>query len=220
MIRWNHPTYGLIPPDEFIGFAEMSNTITPLTLWVLNSAIETHAQLTAYVPDSVMSINVSSRNLYDRGFPEQVAQLIKDKKANPKHFILEITESAIMEEPQQAAQTIQALSEMGFDISIDDFGTGYSSLAYLKNLAVNELKIDRTFVSDMTSDDNDYKIVKSTIDLAHNLGLSVTAEGVETEEIEQILLQLNCDITQGYYYSKPLPFAELIDWIKAQSPNK
>lgn len=220
LIRWNHPSYGLVPPDEFIPFAEMSELITPLTLWVLRQAIKDSKTIYKKKEDLITSINISSRNLHDLDFPNQIENLMHEYLAEPQKFILEITESAIMEDPQQACKSIQTLADLGFKISIDDFGTGYSSLTYLKNLPVNELKIDKTFVLEMMEDDSDYTIVKSTIDLAHNLGLTVTAEGVETAEIENALIELNCDIAQGYLYSQPLPLNEFIEWIEQAQQSK
>ncbi len=213
LIRWNHPSYGLLPPDEFIPLAEMSNLIGPLSLWVISQAIEDLRLIQVFNPNCITSVNISSRNLHDSNFPCEVGLLLSHNQINANQFILEITESAIMEDPQQAEQSLKILSEMGFKISIDDFGTGHSSLAYLKNLPVNELKIDRTFVSDMLNDENDYTIVKSTIELAHNLGLTVTAEGVESAEIEAILINLKCEIAQGYFYSRPLSLEGLIKWM-------
>jgi EAL domain-containing protein (putative c-di-GMP-specific phosphodiesterase class I) len=156
-----------------------------------------------------VSVNLSTRDLMDQELPAKLQRLLKRHAMPAQALCLEITESAIMDEPQRAEATLNQLSEAGFKLSIDDFGTGYSSLAYLKRLPVDELKIDKSFVMAMAQDEDDAKIVRSTIDLAHNLGLTVVAEGVEEAGILQRLAELQCDEAQGYHMSRPLPAAEL-----------
>jgi diguanylate cyclase (GGDEF)-like protein len=221
LLRWHHPEFGQIPPNEFIPYAEMSDLMMPLTLWVARHAIEDQSRLRAFHGRPVrLALNISSRNLHDPQFSRQMQALCQARHTECCHFILEITESAIMQDPEIARKTISQLADMGFDIAIDDFGTGYSSLAYLKHLPVNELKIDQTFVTDMLDDPNDATIVKSTIDLAHNLGLRVTAEGVEDQPTAERLKQLRCDLAQGYFYNQALPLASFINWASRREREK
>ncbi|VAW74131.1 diguanylate cyclase/phosphodiesterase (GGDEF & EAL domains) with PAS/PAC sensor(s) [hydrothermal vent metagenome] len=216
LVRWNHPSYGLIPPEEFIPSAEQTGVIRPLTLWVIDRAL---GQVTTWAGagiDLKISINLSVRSLQDRQLPGQVQKLIERHHTNPSRVILEITESAIMSDPLTARRVMRRLSNMGFQLSIDDFGTGYSSLAYLKQLPVDEIKIDKSFVTQMDSDENDAVIVRATIDLAHNLGLKVVAEGVESTDVWDLLEMLGCDTAQGYFIRKPQSPRDLADWISSR----
>jgi EAL domain-containing protein (putative c-di-GMP-specific phosphodiesterase class I) len=156
-----------------------------------------------------VSVNLSTRDLLDQELQNKIDRILRRHGMPAEALCLEITESAIMDEPQRALATLNALSAAGLKLSIDDFGTGYSSLAYLKRLPVNELKIDRSFVMAMEQDADDAKIVRSTIDLAHNLGLTVVAEGVENVSVLRLLAELNCDQAQGYHMSRPLPATEM-----------
>jgi EAL domain-containing protein (putative c-di-GMP-specific phosphodiesterase class I) len=168
-------------------------------------------------------VNLSTRDLLDLELPEKLDAILRRHRALAEGFCLEITESAIMDDPQRAEATLNRLAERGYKLSIDDFGTGYSSLAYLKRLPVHELKIDKSFVMAMERDAGDAKIVRSTIDLAHNLGLSVVAEGVENAAVLGLLHELDCDEGQGYHMSKPLPAAEFCDWVarwQARAPAR
>jgi diguanylate cyclase len=160
-----------------------------------------------------LSVNLSTRDLMDQELPARIHKLVGKYDINPALLCLEITESAIMDDPQRAMQTLERLSEMGFLLSIDDFGTGYSSLAYLKKLPVNELKIDQSFVMSMERDLQDAKIVRSTIELAHNLGLRVVAEGVESAKSWKMLKKLHCDELQGYFIAKPMPGPDFVAWV-------
>ena len=160
-----------------------------------------------------VSVNLSTRDLLDLELPEKLDAILRRHRALADGFCLEITESAIMDDPQRAEATLNRLAQRGYKLSIDDFGTGYSSLAYLKKLPVNELKIDKSFVMAMETDAGDAKIVRSTIDLAHNLGLSVVAEGVETAAVLALLHALHCDEGQGYHMSRPLPMRAFCDWV-------
>lgn len=213
LIRWIHPERGFIYPDQFIPFAEQTGFIRQLTLWVLDQA----AQLChVWIEQGVqlkMSVNLSTRDLLDQDLPEKFSAVLGRHQVTPTAFCLEITESAIMDDPVRAQQTLEKLHAMGFDLSIDDFGTGYSSLAYLKRLPVDELKIDKSFVLKMEQDADDTKIVKSTIDLGHNMGLRVVAEGVENLEVMRLLKELGCDQAQGYFISKPMPSENLMTWL-------
>jgi diguanylate cyclase (GGDEF)-like protein len=209
LVRWQHPTRGMVPPMDFIPFAEQTGFVRHLTLWMLEATAQQWQALSALGLKSV-SVNLSTRDLLDQELQNKVERILRRHGMPHAALCLEITESAIMDEPQRALATLNALSAAGFKLSIDDFGTGYSSLAYLKRLPVNELKIDRSFVMAMEKDVDDAKIVRSTIDLAHNLGLTVVAEGVENVSVLRLLAELDCDQAQGYHMSRPLPAAEMV----------
>ena len=212
LVRWQHPERGLVPPMSFIPFAEQTGFVRQLTLWMFEEAARLWSSLQSPEQSLRIAINLSTRDLLDPDFPERLDEILLKHQVPPQAFCLEITESAIMDDPQRAESTLNRLSDRGFKLSIDDFGTGYSSLAYLKRLPVDELKIDKSFVMGMEKDDDDAKIVHSTIDLAHNMGLSVVAEGVENAAIWGMLKALSCDEAQGYYMSKPIPLADFITW--------
>jgi len=213
--RWRHPTYGNIPPDQFIPLAEQKGLIQPLTIRVLKTAIAQCAQWNRQGINIAVSVNLSTRNFLDPLIATTLKQLLNDYNVNPSSIKLEITESMTITDPDKALGIIEGLKAIGIEMSIDDFGTGYSSLAYLKKLPVDELKIDRMFVDDMNNDKDTRAIVQSTIELAHILGLYVVAEGVETLEVLNLLRDMGCDKAQGYYMCKPLPTNEVTDWLLA-----
>ncbi len=215
LVRWQHPERGLVPPLEFIPFAEQTGFVRELTNWVFRETARVYSQLHSGSTTLRVAVNLSTRDLLDLDFPARLDAILAEYHMGPEAFCLEITESAIMDDPQRAQNTLHLLSKRGFKLSIDDFGTGYSSLAYLKSLPVDELKIDKSFVMKMESDDDDAKIVRSTIDLAHNLGLTVVAEGVENALIWDKLKELHCDEAQGYFMSKPIPAQEFSAWCAA-----
>ena len=212
LVRWQHPQRGLVPPVQFIPFAEQTGFIRHLTMWVFEEAARHWLLLADEGLQLRLSVNLSTRDLLDLDLPQKFAVLLARHGVPAKALCLEITESAIMDDPQRALATLDALSAMGFKLSIDDFGTGYSSLAYLKRLPVDELKIDQSFVRNMQSDRDDEMIVRSTIDLAHNLGITVVAEGVETAEAWNLLRELKCDQAQGYHMGRPMPVTEFSAW--------
>ncbi len=214
LVRWQHPVRGLVPPLQFIPFAEQTGFVRQLTLWMFEEAARLLAQHRGAHPGLRIAINLSTRDLLDLDFPQRLSSLMQHYGVGGPDFCLEITESAIMDDPQRAESTLNQLAALNFKLSIDDFGTGYSSLAYLKRLPVNELKIDKSFVMGMVDDDSDAKIVRSTVDLAHNLGLSVVAEGVENEAILDTLRELACDEAQGYHISRPMPAIDFIAWLQ------
>jgi diguanylate cyclase (GGDEF)-like protein len=215
LVRWQHPSRGLVPPMEFIPFAEQTGFIRTLTMWVFEEAARHWLALRAEGLSLQLSVNLSTRDLLDPELPQKFGALLVKQGVPAEAFCLEITESAIMDDPQRALATLNKLSGLGFKLSIDDFGTGYSSLAYLKRLPVDELKIDKSFVMSMVEDLDDAKIVRSTIDLAHNLGLTVVAEGVENGKVWDALRALECDEAQGYHMGKPMPAAEFCVWSTA-----
>jgi diguanylate cyclase (GGDEF)-like protein len=214
LVRWVHPEKGFIGPDNFIPFAETTGFIRMLTTWMMEKVARLSAQLQAQGLQLKFSVNLSTRDLLDQELPAAFGAILERHRLTPAALCLEITESAIMDDPARAQATLDRLAAMGFALSIDDFGTGYSSLAYLKRLPVDELKIDKSFVMKMAQDQDDAKIVRSTVDLGHNLGLRVVAEGVESEEVWFLLRQMGCDQGQGYFMGKPMPVERFLEWLQ------
>ncbi|GAP36710.1 EAL domain-containing protein [Piscinibacter sakaiensis] len=214
LVRWQHPLRGMVPPMQFIPFAEQTGFIRNLTVWIFEEAARHWTRLQSEGITLTLSVNLSTRDLLDQELPQKFALMLARHCVPATAFCLEITESAIMDDPQRALLTLDRLHAQGFSLSIDDFGTGYSSLAYLKRLPVDELKIDKSFVMGMENDQDDRKIVRSTIDLAHNLGLSVVAEGVENAQIWDLLRELNCDHAQGYHMGRPMPASDFRAWAE------
>ena len=214
LLRWIHPEHGFIPPDEFIPLAEHTGLIRPLTLFVLDQALK---QCRSWNDEGVevgVAVNLSVRNLYDPSFSDEVSSLLAKHGVHASQLELEITESVIMADPMRAMAVLGRLSELGVGLSLDDFGVGYSSLAYLKRLPVTEIKIDKSFVMNISTDESDAMIVRSTIGLARSLGMRVVAEGVETEETWTRLVALGCDVAQGFYLCKPKPAAEVTPLLR------
>jgi diguanylate cyclase (GGDEF)-like protein len=206
LVRWRHPQRGMVPPMDFIPLAEEAGLIGPLGDWILEEACrQLGAWRQAGLTDIRMSINLSARQFLDLGLPERVRSVIETSGVPAAMIDLEITESMSMESPVDAIALMRRLTELGVSLSIDDFGTGYSSLAYLKLFPIRTLKIDRSFVKDIETDQNDAEICDVTVLLAHKLGLEVVAEGVETAEQLKFLLSVGCERIQGYWLSKPLP---------------
>jgi diguanylate cyclase len=218
LVRWMHPERGQVFPDEFIPFAEQTGFIRVLTRWVLDQSAALCRELIEKGVHLKVSVNLSTRDLLDQDLPNKFGEILERHGLSPSSFCLEITESAIMDDPVRAQATLEGLHAMGVELSIDDFGTGYSSLAYLKRLPVDELKIDKSFVLNMENDIGDTKIVRSTIDLGHNMGLRVVAEGIESEAVWRLLGALGCDQGQGYFMSRPIPGDKLADWIAGWTP--
>jgi len=214
LVRWEHPERGFVSPDQFIGLAEHTGLIKPLTLWVLNRALEQCHLWQESGVDMTVAVNLSARNLHDPSLVAGVAELLERWELGPGRLEAELTESAVMADPARARETLMGLHEMGVRISIDDFGTGHSSLAYLQQLPVDEIKIDRSFLLDLEENDNDRRIVQATVRLGHDLGLMVVAEGVENQVIWDLLADLGCDVVQGYYVSRPLPAQECTRWLR------
>ncbi|MCO4243983.1 MULTISPECIES: bifunctional diguanylate cyclase/phosphodiesterase [Acidovorax] len=217
LVRWQHPQRGLVPPMQFIPFAEQTGFVRQLTLWMFEEVARLLADPRTQGLALRVSVNLSTRDLLDPELSTRLADILVRHGVPASAFCLEITESAIMDDPQRAEAMLNRLSEQGFKLSIDDFGTGYSSLAYLKRLPVHELKIDKSFVMGMETGEDDAMIVRSTIDLAHNLGLTVVAEGVETAAILERLRTLACDEAQGYHIARPLPVDDFLAWQEGQA---
>jgi diguanylate cyclase (GGDEF)-like protein len=209
LVRWQHPERGFIPPNEFIPIAERTGLIKPLSRYVLAAAIEQCAAWQAAGLDLHVAVNLTIPDLLELELPDLIAALLEEKSVRPEQLELEITESTILADPFRVRVVLNRLNEMGLRLAIDDFGTGYSSLAYLRNLPVHAIKIDRSFVMGMSEDASDATIVRSTIDLAHNLGLEVVAEGVESQEVWDALRAQGCSLAQGYFISKPALPADL-----------
>jgi diguanylate cyclase (GGDEF)-like protein len=214
LMRWQHPEYGLILPDLFIPALEQSGLIRRFTTWALDEAIRQGAEWNQLGLELGIAVNLSMYNLRDSQLPAQLAMLQRAWKAPVGALLMEVTESAVMNDPHHVSEVLDTLTEQGIRFSIDDFGTGYSSLNHLKRLPVSELKIDKSFVRDMTRDRDDEAIVRSTIDLAHNMGLRVVAEGVESLEVLDRLREMGCDEVQGYYIARPMPAGDLPAFIE------
>lgn len=216
LVRWRHPTLGMIPPGDFIPLAEMSDLIRPLSLWVMRQALVQARLWAARDLALPVAVNLSTRNLLDVSLPEQIAGLLAEHAVPANLLEIEITESALIHDPERGRQVLDRIVAQGVRIAIDDFGTGFSSLAYLKRLPLHALKIDRSFVAEMASSEHDAAIVRSTVGLAHSLGLEVVAEGVEDTATLEALKQQGCEQAQGYFYSRPLPAAELEAWLETR----
>jgi diguanylate cyclase (GGDEF)-like protein len=213
LLRWTHQQLGFVPPEEFVGLAERTGLIRPLTLFVLRSATTQWRAWHDAGFDWAISVNLSARNLLDRNLVDDVADALGDAAMPPSLLTLEITETSVMADIDRSLAVLQRLALLGVRLSVDDFGTGYSSLAYLKRLPVNEVKIDKSFVINMECDEDDLVIVRAVIDLASNLGLNVVAEGVETQTAWNMLAESGCTVGQGYFLSRPVPAAQFLKWV-------
>jgi diguanylate cyclase (GGDEF)-like protein len=212
LARWRHPVLGQVPPDEFIPLAERTGVINSLTVYVLRAALAEARRWRDAGYDWTVSVNVAMRNLLDHDFVTTVGELLASSGVNPAWLTLEITETGVMSDATRTIDVLARLAQLGLNLSIDDFGTGYSSLSYLQTLPVNEVKIDKLFVLEMTVDPGAEAIVRSVLDLARNLGLSVVAEGVEDRATWERLRSLGCTMAQGYYLSHPIPAEDLQRW--------
>jgi diguanylate cyclase (GGDEF)-like protein len=213
LLRWRKPDGKIVLPDAFIRAAEQSGLIRQLSEWVINTACNELASLQLDYPGLRTGINLSMHNLHDFNLKDHIQEALLANRLEPQSLMLEITETGVMQEPEQVIEMLRQLSVLGLRLSIDDFGTGHSSLVYLKRLPVHTLKVDKSFVLDMDSDEESASIVNATIDLAHNLGLTVTAEGVETRAVFERLRSMGCDYYQGYYSSRPMRMDELLVWL-------
>jgi len=214
LVRWAHPREGFLTADSFVPQAEASALIRPLTEWVIDQALRDWQQARYAGHDCGLAINVSARNLLDSGFAAVLDAALKRHGADPARVELELTESALITDPERVRATLARVREIGAHVAVDDFGTGYSSLDSLKRLPISTLKIDRSFVHGMVHNENLAVIVHSTINLAHNLGMRVVAEGVEDQETLDLLELLDCDCAQGFLISRPMPAAALADWCQ------
>jgi diguanylate cyclase (GGDEF)-like protein len=220
LVRWRHAERGLVLPDDFIPVAEQTGLIDPLTDWVLDEALRQHLAWRAHGLQLGVAINVSTRSLRRETFERDVREALRRYDVDPAWLTLEITESAMLEDPEGAGLRLRTLRAIGVRVSVDDFGTGYSSLANLKNLPVDEVKIDKSFVRHLSREGDDAAIVEAVVHLVHRLGLAVVAEGVEDEVALQLLQRMGCDSAQGYLLSRPVPAHELASWLaRREVPN-
>jgi diguanylate cyclase (GGDEF)-like protein/PAS domain S-box-containing protein len=213
LLRWNHPSRGMVSPAAFVPIGERTGLIKPLTDWVLDRALQ---QCRLWLDTGApihLAVNISARSLLDQALPAKIQGALDKWKIDPRFLKLEITESSIMEDPAHALAILSMLQSMGIHLSVDDFGTGYSSLTHLRQLPIDEIKIDKSFVMGMTTSEADAAIVRTVIDLAHNLGKQVCAEGVENEATWHLLKEMGCDLAQGYWISRPLGGPDLMQWL-------
>ncbi|MBL28662.1 MAG: hypothetical protein CMM50_14035 [Rhodospirillaceae bacterium] len=219
LLRWNHPRLGNVPPSDFVPLAEQSALIGPLTDWVVAQAIKDAAEWPASDEPLIVAVNVSMKNIQSAGFLESLTEYAKLQDRTGIRLEIELTESVLMTNLGEVWETLNTLRAMGINISIDDYGTGHSSLVYLRNLPADVVKIDKSFVGILETDERDQIIVRSTIDLAKALGFKVVAEGVETAAASKILRDWGCDVLQGYFISRPLPAHEIARWMKNNRAN-
>lgn len=215
LVRWQHPERGFVAPDAFIPLAEQTRLIHPLTDWVIRRALEFGKQLDALGCDASVSVNVSVNNLREKDFSQRLQRLLVDMQVPPARLLLEITETAALVSTDRALAMLQSLRDIGVRLSIDDFGTGYSSLTYIRQMPVQEIKIDNSFIREMDQSTADATIVKSNIDMCHSLGFEVVAEGVETAEVQAMLEAMGCDLVQGYHIARPDAPAAVLAWLRA-----
>jgi len=214
LLRWDHPEQGRLPPKDFIRAAEHSGLITPLTTFAIDLALNEWPTDADQCPPTI-AVNLSPRSLHDVSFPSRIREMLAARRVPPSMLALEITENLIMSDPERSNRCLSELHDMGVGLIVDDFGTGYSSLSYLRKLPVDQLKIDRSFVIGLASGEDD-ALVRSIIDLAHNLRLKVIAEGVESKEVRDLLLQFGCDAAQGHFLSRPAPKPTIARWMEDQ----
>jgi EAL domain-containing protein (putative c-di-GMP-specific phosphodiesterase class I) len=212
LLRWKDPERHDISIEQTIHLAEQNHLIKSLTNWIIESACRFVSQ--SELGDVAVGINLSMIDLHDRRLPERIETYLRQYQLRPAQIVIEITEGQIMQEPDKVIDVLAHLGVMGLSLSIDDFGTGQASLTYLKELPVEKLKIDQSFVRDLASNPDDQLIVRATIELAHTLDLQVVAEGVETMEVYQMLAEMNCDHAQGYYISRPLEQEQVAGWFE------
>jgi EAL domain-containing protein (putative c-di-GMP-specific phosphodiesterase class I) len=224
LIRWQHPTLGMVPPLRFIGLAEETGLIIPIGDWVLRTACaQAKAWQRAGFPDLCVAVNLSARQFAQNDLVESIASALQESGLAPRYLELELTESLVMSDVDGAIEILRALKDLGVHLSLDDFGTGHSSLSYLKRLPIDTLKIDQSFVRDITHAPDDEAIVASIISLAHNLKRRVIAEGVETKEQLSYLRRHGCTQIQGYYFSKPVSaesFERLLQQDRHVAPTR
>lgn len=216
LIRWPEREQP-IRADELIALAEQSGLIKPLTRWVLQEALTLRGQLSDMGYNTGIAVNISPNNLREPDFAVFVQRLMQSYQQHAGTISFEVTETSMMQDPLNSLKALNALNSAGIPLSIDDFGSGYSSLSYIKQLPASEIKIDRSLISELAQREEDRVIVRTTIEMCHSLGYAVVAEGVEDEDTLRLLEDMGCDLVQGYYVTRPLPFGEMVDWLTAQS---
>jgi predicted signal transduction protein with EAL and GGDEF domain len=220
LVRWQHPEHGLLYPDRFLALAEQTDVIDKLTRWVLRAALSELRALEEANEELCVAVNASARNIVRPSFADEVMQVLDDLDVPAHRLVIEVTETALLADPARAAEVLTQLADAGVIISLDDFGRGQTSLGYLSELPIHELKIDKSFVLGMLDDPANAAIVRSIIDLGHNLGLRVVGEGVETPPILARLKHAGCDIAQGFLYARPMPGADVRKWLRGTSPPR
>jgi EAL domain-containing protein (putative c-di-GMP-specific phosphodiesterase class I) len=213
LLRWNHPTRGLLAPAAFVPAAERTGLIKSITDWIFDRALREVREWQDEGAPLHIAVNISAKSLQEQTLPQKVLAALEKWRIDPRFLKIEITESSIMADPAHALAVMSMLQSMGVRLSVDDFGTGYSSLTHLRELPIDEIKIDKSFVMGMATSDADAAIVRTVIDLAHNLGKQVCAEGVETEQAWLRLAEMGCDLAQGYWIARPLPARALRQWL-------
>jgi len=213
LVRWQHPVYGFIAPDDFIPLAEQTGIITRLTYWVLKTAMQQHHRWRDQGTILDFAVNIFAVDLFRGNLQKLISALLNHFDIEAERLVIEVTESEVMQDPGKAVAILTEIAMLGVRLSVDDYGTGYSSLAHIKQLPVHELKIDKSFVMGLPDSTDDEIIVRSTIDMARTMGLAVVAEGVESGETLELLQQRGCHYAQGFFISKPLPADELEQWV-------
>ena len=216
LLRWRHPYLGIIYPDKFIPLAEQENIIGDLTRWATSQSLSKFLDIIKHTPKFQVAINVSPVNLLDSKLLKSLLEILSLSQFPASNLVIEVTENVIMKNPERSVEILNQFSDAGINISIDDFGTGYSSLSYLQKFPISELKIDKTFITDLTKESTNYPIVKASITMAHDLGITVVAEGIENGHVHDLLTELGCDRVQGYHYGRPMAFKELELWLESQ----
>ncbi len=214
LVRWRHPTLGLLQPDRFIPQAEQTDLIDHLTAWVVQRALRDVKNFGPSFEGLTVAVNVSARNLSDPNFASSIVEALDAADVAPHRLYIEVTETALMTDPLRAAGVLGELDRAGVRLSIDDFGTGQTSLSYLSTLPIHELKIDRSFITDMLDHHGHAAIVNSIVDLGHNLGFTVVGEGVETRTVMDELASAGCDVAQGFLFTRPVPVEDLVTWLR------
>lgn len=218
LVRWNHPVHGLLPPGRFLPMAEQTDLIERLTTWVLETALADASHLAELGMPIPIAVNVSTRSVVREDFARQVIAALDLAGVPAAQLVIEVTETALLTNPKRARSVLQQLEHAGVEVSIDDFGQGQTSLGYLADLPISELKIDRGFVTGMASDPVRTAIVQSVVDLGHNLGMRVVAEGVETIDDLDAVRELGCDLAQGYHIARPMPVEALVGRLTGDEP--
>jgi EAL domain-containing protein (putative c-di-GMP-specific phosphodiesterase class I) len=220
LVRWEHPARGLVYPDSFVPIAEQTDLIDKLTDWALARALEDVRELGRHHDKLAVAVNVSARSLSKPDFAQRVQAALEKADVPPTRLIIEITETALISDPERAGSALAKLDAHGVRVSIDDFGQGQTSLGYLSNLPVHELKIDKLFVYDMLTNPAHAAIVRSIVDLGHNLHMRVVGEGVETDAVLLGLREAGCDVAQGFLLARPMPFKKVEAWLRERSKNR
>jgi EAL domain-containing protein (putative c-di-GMP-specific phosphodiesterase class I) len=220
LLRWQHPDFGFVSPDILIPIIEKSHLIGEITLWILNTALNQANSMRRLSPDFSIAVNLSPGLLHDPDLVDLVERSLRIWNTRPEHLILEITETSMVDNLEKSLQTLQRLDEIGVLLSIDDFGTGYSSFSYLQQLPAHELKIDRSFITDMMTDSSSERVLSAMIKLGADFGIKVLAEGIETAQVYKRLVEMGCEHGQGFHIARPMPYRTILLWINSVGAHK